>query len=281
MHTSLWAATGPATDYPPLDESIEADALVVGAGITGLVTALLLQREGLGVTVIDQHRVGAGVTGYTTGKLSSLHQLVYSELSDTFGVEGARTYAEANEAGLARLADLVEELAIDCDFRRRANYTYAASADDLPKIEAEVDAAAAAGLDASFVSDVPLPFPTAGAIRVPHQAEFHPVRFTAALAAALVGRGRADLRADPRAQGGRRRAVHRQRPAAARSAPATSSSPRTSRFPTAASTSRACTRSAPTAWRRRSRASRPRGCSSARPPPHGRSASIRRRAASW
>ena len=189
MHTSLWAATGPATDYPPLDESIDADALVVGAGITGLVTALLLQREGLGVTLIDQHRVGAGVTGYTTGKLSSLHQLVYSELSDTFGVDGARTYAEANEAGLARLADLVEELAIDCDFRRRPNYTYAASADDLPKIEAEVDAAAAAGLDASFVSDVPLPFPTAGAIRVPHQAEFHPVRFTAALAAALVDGG--------------------------------------------------------------------------------------------
>ena len=57
----------------------------MGAGITGLVTALLLQREGLGVTVIDQHRVGAGVTGYTTGKLSSLHQLVYSELSDTSG----------------------------------------------------------------------------------------------------------------------------------------------------------------------------------------------------
>ena len=110
MHTSLWAATGPTTDYPPLDASIEADVLVVGAGITGLVTALLLQREGLGVTVIDQHRVGAGVTGYTTGKLSSLHQLVYSELSNTFGVEGARTYAEANEAGLACLADLVEEL---------------------------------------------------------------------------------------------------------------------------------------------------------------------------
>ena len=81
---------------------------MVGAGITGLVTALLLQREGLAVTVIDQHRVGHGVSGYTTGKLSSLHQLVYAELAGTFGAEGARTYAAANEAGLRRMTDLVD-----------------------------------------------------------------------------------------------------------------------------------------------------------------------------
>ena len=219
----------------------------MGAGITGLVTALLLQREGLGVTLIDQHRVGTGVTGYTTGKLARCTSSSTRSSRTHSGSRRRATYAEANEAGLARLADLVEELAIDCDFRRRTNYTYAASADDLPKIEAEVDAAAAAGLDASFVSDVPLPFPTAGAIRVPHQAEFHPVRFTAALAAALVGGGGRIFE--------RTRAlkVDDGEPCVVRTSRRRGQRPpcrprhATSRSPTAASTSRACTPSAPTA----------------------------------
>jgi glycine/D-amino acid oxidase-like deaminating enzyme/nitrite reductase/ring-hydroxylating ferredoxin subunit len=157
----------------------------VGAGITGLVTALLLRREGFEVSVIDQHRVGAGVTGHTTGKLSSLHQLVYAQFASRFGEEGARTYAEANTAGLARIVGLTRELGIDCDLRRRANYTFAASQEDLPDIEAELDAARRAGLPASYVSDIPLPSPTYGAVKLDEQAEFHPLKFLVGLAAAL------------------------------------------------------------------------------------------------
>src|SRR4051812_23144040 len=106
--TSLWVATGPSTSYPRLDRDIGAEVVVIGAGITGLVTALLLQRQGAEVVVIDKHRVGTGVSGYTTAKLSSLHQLVYARFASRFGREFARAYAEANEAGLARIAGLVD-----------------------------------------------------------------------------------------------------------------------------------------------------------------------------
>jgi glycine/D-amino acid oxidase-like deaminating enzyme/nitrite reductase/ring-hydroxylating ferredoxin subunit len=186
---SFWVATAPDTSYPTLDRDIGVDVLVVGAGITGLVTALLLRRDGFDVTVIDKHRVGTGVTGHTTGKLSSLHQLVYAQFASRFGESGARAYAEANEAGLARIAGLVQELGIDCDFRRRANYTYAASRDDLSDIQAEAKAASAAGLPAAFVRDLPLPLPTYGAVRLEDQAEFHPLKFLAGLATALEREG--------------------------------------------------------------------------------------------
>jgi glycine/D-amino acid oxidase-like deaminating enzyme/nitrite reductase/ring-hydroxylating ferredoxin subunit len=182
---SLWVGTAPATSYSGLDRDIAPEVLVVGAGITGLVAALLLRREGFEVAVIDQHRVGTGVTGHTTGKLSSLHQLVYAQLASRFGADGARAYAEANEAGLARVAGLVSELDIDCDFRRRANYTFAASRDDLSDVEAEAAAAARAGLDSTYVTELPLPLPTFGAVRVDGQAEFHPLKFLVGLAAAL------------------------------------------------------------------------------------------------
>jgi glycine/D-amino acid oxidase-like deaminating enzyme/nitrite reductase/ring-hydroxylating ferredoxin subunit len=186
---SLWLATAPTTDFPTLDRDVHADVAVLGGGITGIVTALLLRREGLDVVVVDQSRVGTGVTGYTTAKVSSLHGLTYARLRSCFGDDGARTYGEANEAGLARIAGLVEELGIRCDFRRRPNYTYAASEDDRSKVEEEVEAAAAAGLPASFVEDVPLPFPTAGAIRFEDQAELQPTTFLVGVAEELAGEG--------------------------------------------------------------------------------------------
>jgi len=186
---SLWLATAGATSYPTLDRDIAADVAVVGAGITGLLTALLLQREGLDVAVVDQHRVGTGVTGHTTAKVSSLHQLTYAGIASRFGAEGARTYGQANEAGLALIVQLAEELGIDCDLRRGPNYTYAESEDELSDIEAEVEAAQEAGLPASFVPDLPLPFPVAGAVRFDDQAEFHPVKFVVGVAEALEREG--------------------------------------------------------------------------------------------
>ena len=187
--SSLWLATAPDTSYPALDRDIGTEVLVVGAGITGLVAGLLLRREGFEVTVIDKGRAGTGVSGHTTAKLSSLHQLVYAQLTSRVGEDSAHAYAAANQEGLARIAGLVEELGIDCDFRRRANYTYAASPEDLPDVEDEADAARAAGLPASSVRDISLPFPAYGAVKLDDQAEFHPVRFIAALADALERAG--------------------------------------------------------------------------------------------
>jgi len=182
---SLWLATAPSAARAPLGEDLTTDVVVVGAGIVGLVAALDLRRAGLEVAVIDQSSVGSGVTGHTTAKLSSLQQLTYADLASSFGASAARTYAEANEAGIARTFAIAEELEIDCDLRRRANYTYAAEPDERAAVEREAIAARAAGLPAELVSDVPLPFATAGAVRCENQAEFHPVKFLNGLAVAL------------------------------------------------------------------------------------------------
>jgi glycine/D-amino acid oxidase-like deaminating enzyme/nitrite reductase/ring-hydroxylating ferredoxin subunit len=182
---SLWTATSPPTHYPALDSDLTTDVIVVGAGIFGLLSALLLHRAGRSVVVVEQSRVATGVTGYTSAKLSSLHQLTYARLESRFGQEGARTYGAANEAGLARIAGLAEELEIDCDLRRRPNYTYAVNGDDREAVREEAEAAARGGLVAAFVDAVPLPFPTSGAVCVQDQAEFQPVKFLRGLAADL------------------------------------------------------------------------------------------------
>jgi glycine/D-amino acid oxidase-like deaminating enzyme/nitrite reductase/ring-hydroxylating ferredoxin subunit len=186
---SLWMATGPADSYAPLTADLSVPIVVLGAGIAGLSTAFALQSAGADVAVLDQSTIGSGVTGHTTAKLSSLQGLRYAQLSDRFGTETATAYATANERGLARIAGWAEELGIACDLRRRPNYTYAAETKDLPDVEREAEAARAAGLPAELVGDVPLPFGTAGAVRLADQAEFHPRKFLAGLAAAFVDAG--------------------------------------------------------------------------------------------
>ena len=187
-HISLWLANGTATNHPPLEGTHQCDVAVVGAGITGLTTALLLAREGRSVAVLDQGRIGTGVTGHTTAKVTSQHGATYLRLRLTLGRAAAETYGAANEAAKERIAAFVEE-GIDCDFRRRPAYLYATSRVERFLVEREARAAAEAGLPATFLNEAPLPFETRGAVRFDAQAEFHPYRYLTGLARLLEEAG--------------------------------------------------------------------------------------------
>jgi glycine/D-amino acid oxidase-like deaminating enzyme/Rieske Fe-S protein len=186
---SLWVATAGATGYPALETDLEVDVAVVGAGIAGLTAALALKRAGHAVVVLDAARIGTGVTGHTTGKVTSLHRLAYTELTDRHGPETARTYGQANQAAVGHIARVVADEGIDCDFRRVSNYTYAESDDALARVRQEADLAARLGLPAAFTSDVPLPFAVRGAVRFEDQAQLHAVKYLDGLARAVVGNG--------------------------------------------------------------------------------------------
>jgi glycine/D-amino acid oxidase-like deaminating enzyme/nitrite reductase/ring-hydroxylating ferredoxin subunit len=184
---SLWFQDITRPQRAPLEHDVSVDVAVLGAGIVGLSTALLLERQGARVAVLEGRRVAAGASGYNTAKLSSLHGLSYRKLARSLGSELARAYGEANEAGIARVFELAEELGIDCDLRRKPNYTYTESESDLDPVREEAGVALGLGLPATFVEDVDLPFAVAGAVRFEEQAEFHPVKYLEGLAGALDG----------------------------------------------------------------------------------------------
>jgi glycine/D-amino acid oxidase-like deaminating enzyme/nitrite reductase/ring-hydroxylating ferredoxin subunit len=187
---SYWMDSAPETDYPAYQpDRRRVDVAVVGGGIAGLSVALLASQAGASVAVLEAGRVASGVTGYTTAKVTSLHGLTYAGLERNFGPDGARAYAEANQAALAEMGGLVSELAIDCAFERLPAFTYTEQADSVGQIEVEVAAATRAGLPASFTTEVDLPYPVAGAIRVEDQAQFHPRRYCLGLAEAIVAGG--------------------------------------------------------------------------------------------
>ena len=67
--TSVWRATAPETDHPALQGDVAADVLVIGGGITGVTTALLLAQQGRSVVLLEAGRLGSGSTANSTGNL--------------------------------------------------------------------------------------------------------------------------------------------------------------------------------------------------------------------
>jgi glycine/D-amino acid oxidase-like deaminating enzyme/nitrite reductase/ring-hydroxylating ferredoxin subunit len=188
-HRSLWfETTEPRDEHPPLAGDRRVDVAVVGAGITGMTAALLLARAGRSVAVVDRHVVAGGTTGHSTAKVTSQHGLTYALLRLTHGRGAAQAYAKAMEAAKERIAALVAE-GIDCGFRRRSAYVYGSAGWQRPLIEREADAAAQAGLPATFVEKAPLPFDSDGAVRFDDQAEFDPRAYVAGLARLLTEAG--------------------------------------------------------------------------------------------
>src|SRR4051794_25822335 len=158
-NTSLWVDTAPETDYPVLRAGMHVDVAVLGGGIAGLTTALLLKREGARVAVIEAARVGSGVTGCTTAKVSALQSTIYSTIRSRKGEHAAAVYAAASVAGVEAVAGIARDESIECDLERRAAFTYALTADERSSVEDEYEAAQEAGLPVELVDSPDVPFP--------------------------------------------------------------------------------------------------------------------------
>jgi glycine/D-amino acid oxidase-like deaminating enzyme/nitrite reductase/ring-hydroxylating ferredoxin subunit len=179
----------PPTSYHALQDDITVDVCIVGGGITGLLSAFELSEAGLNVAVLESDRVASAVTGYTTAKLTSQHGARYRRLTQDYGADIAASYARANQEALQLIRNIAAELQIDDAIQSRDAYVYGTNPSSVDALQAEAQAAAEAGLPATFTTEVPVPFETAGAVRFTDQAQMHPRRLLVPLAAALVDRG--------------------------------------------------------------------------------------------
>jgi glycine/D-amino acid oxidase-like deaminating enzyme/nitrite reductase/ring-hydroxylating ferredoxin subunit len=187
---SLWLHDDTGLGAAPLTADLEVDVCVVGGGIAGITAAYELARGGRSVVVLERDRVGAGVTGHSTAKLSSLQGTTYSELSGKHGEDAARRYAALNEGAIAYIAERVDTLGIACGLRRKPHAIFADDDQQRAQLEREGEAASAAGLDVRMDdSGLGLPFPIAGALVRDDQAEIQINAYVLGLAAALQEAG--------------------------------------------------------------------------------------------
>lgn len=178
---SLWEQTSTQAAFGQLDKDINTEVLIIGGGMAGILCAYMLQQAGVEYVLVEAETIGGGITKNTTAKITSQHGLLYDLLIRRFGVQKAKQYLDANQAALAEYRKLCRD--IDCDFEEKDAYVY--SLDDRQKIEREIDALGQLGVSAERIDRLPLPFSVAGAVKFTNQAQFHPLKFVAAITKGL------------------------------------------------------------------------------------------------
>ena len=174
---SIWTKTAQLPQFEPLRSDLNTDVLIIGGGLAGVLCAYKLAQAGVDYALVEADRICSGITKNTTAKITSQHGLIYDKLIREFGVERARLYLEANQGALEEYRALCRD--IDCYFEEKDAFVY--SIDKRWKLERELKALDRLGFRAEFVEQIPIPFPTAGAVKFPRQAQFHPLKFLAAI----------------------------------------------------------------------------------------------------
>ena len=181
---------------PALPGDADADVVIVGAGYTGLWTALHLLRADptLRVVLLEAEIAGWGASGRNGGWCSALFATSWSRLAREHGQEAARRMRVALEETVAEVGRSCDEYGIDAHFQRGGTLTFARNPAQLKRLRESYESNRGylpdtVWLDASAaVERVAVPG-TLGATWDPHCAAVHPARLARGLARAVEGLG--------------------------------------------------------------------------------------------
>jgi len=119
-HTDSYyaASANPSADRPALNESIHADICIVGAGFTGLSTALHLAEQGKSVVIVEGAKVGWGASGRNGGQIVNGLNAGLDTIEKKFGVDTANFIGTMVQEGSDIIRRFVSQYAIDCDLKK-------------------------------------------------------------------------------------------------------------------------------------------------------------------
>ena len=183
--TSYWLDTVTAPDVCSMEREETSEIVVVGAGMTGLMTAMLLSQQGADVMVIDADSPASGTSGRTTAKITVQHGIKYQYMD----IDRAACYLKANQAGYRLIEQLIKAYDIKCDYKNASSYVYTIYDNELSDMEKEMKACEKLGLGYETVTETELPFSIKSALKLEGQAQFHPVKFMYGLVNVLQKKG--------------------------------------------------------------------------------------------
>jgi hypothetical protein len=180
--TSLWQAHTTPYETTTAVSTHHYDVIVIGGGITGISTALLLQEAGKKCLVLEARNLCFGTTGGTTAHLNTLLDTPYTTIAQNFGEENAVRVANATHEAIELISTNIKRHLIDCEFKEASAFLFARDKKQEKELEDIRKASEAAGLDIRYTSRIPVPIPCVQAVRVTGQAKFNPTEYVYGLA---------------------------------------------------------------------------------------------------
>lgn len=189
---SIWQQNIERIESDTANEDIAStrfDVLIIGGGITGLTTAILLQEAGENCILAEAHTIGYGTSGGTTAHINTFLDNPYSNIENDFGEEGAKIVANACVEAVKTVADLVGRYQIDCDFAYKKGYLYAETDKEASELDKILEASEKAGVAVQPADNIPVPVPFKKAIEFDQQAQIHPLKYIYSLAEEFIKKG--------------------------------------------------------------------------------------------
>ena len=175
---SLWIDSIKNFDnHKKLENNLEIDVCIVGAGIFGITCAYYLSKLGFKVAVLEKDNVGYKTSGNTTAKITSQHGLFYDYLINSYGNKFAKDYLFSNEEAIQNIKDIIDMENIKCDFEHQNNYVYTTNNYELRAIKKEILAVNSLDFNCEYITKCGLPFDISGAICFKKQAMFNPLKY--------------------------------------------------------------------------------------------------------
>ena len=188
-NSSLWLSDKTAPQYPSLQQDFECDVCIIGGGITGITTAYLLQQKGFKVTVVEAYAIANGVTGHTSGHLTSMVDTYYHKIIAAHDLQRATKVREATTEARDLAEEIIVSNFINADFKRVNGHYFATDQTQLKTLEKEREAMIAAGFDISSLFVWRFPFEIVGGFSLPQQAIIDAPAFVRGLAKKCNGKG--------------------------------------------------------------------------------------------
>ena len=110
---SVWQDDTKLPVFPELENNVKADVLIIGGGITGILTAYFLHQNGVKYILAEKNRICSGTTQNTTAKITFQHGLIYQKILKSAGTEAARKYLEANKKAFDKYAEMCINIKMD------------------------------------------------------------------------------------------------------------------------------------------------------------------------
>lgn len=178
-----------AIDNATIGQQNAYDVIIIGAGITGVTTALLLQKAGKNCLVLDTGNIGFGTTGGTTAHINTFFDSTYPEIESDFGKEASRLVADAGRLALEMIGSFIDGYQIDCDFEVKTGYLFSETEKEADQLNDILEAAKNAGVDVdrSTTNDLPISF--IQSLKFEGQAQFHPLKYVQGLAKEFIAHG--------------------------------------------------------------------------------------------